>query len=943
MSSFLHLLAKDLLLKRGNDFDRLTIVFPNKRAGLFLARELASLIDRPVWMPEILTLGEFIERGTKIKQADDLALVIKLYTSYKESSGSDESFEDFYFWGNMLLGDFDDIDKYLADAKDIFSNLTALKEIEHRFSYLTKEQADVIREFWSTFKETGFSPEQHAFLQTWQSLYPTYRHYKQKLLMEGICYEGMGQRMYCERLHEAPIDQPVVFAGFNALNRCEEKIFSHFKEYGDALFYWDYDLYYSSNDHHEAGHYIRKNLKRFPNALGPEHFNSFSYNNKTIDYIALPSVVGQAKLLPELLREMSSKTTGDYSDTAVVLCDETLLTPVLHSLPPDIDKINITMGYPARHTAIAALISLIGDLVHYAKKENGTTYYYHKNLTAVLNHPLVLESAPEEIRKLTEDIQAYNSIYVSEKKVGFNEITRAIFSPATEDTVSYLLDILKKILASLSEDKDDNTTLEKEVLFILFTRIQQIRNHFEEEGIVPETRLYIRMIGKIIQGLSIPFSGEPLEGMQVMGLMETRMLDFKKLILLSVNEGIIPKNSTAASFIPYNLRKGFDLPTPEHRDALFAYYFYRLLQRSEAVKLIYSDAAQGLNSGEMSRFLFQMKYESGLPIRERHVQNEITTQEIPSIEIPKNEEIIRLLERYTLENERGLSPSALNTYMDCRLKFYFRYIARIREKEELAEELDHRLLGTIFHETIQTLYESLPEKRITDKRIDSLLGNQLLIDRHIRKAYNKVYDTDISGMMEGGANDLVLSVIRKYIRKVLEYDRSLTPFELIATEETYRFALEIPTSRGILPVYIEGNIDRVDKLETGTRVIDYKTGADKSDFKNLESIFDPLNKTRNKAAFQTLLYCMMYAAGHPEADPLMPGIYSTKLLFAPDYSYLLYCEKEAVTRFTPYEPEFRELLTTLLQDIFSPDVPFDQTPLTEKCKNCPYNEICKRS
>ena len=527
--------------------------------------------------------------------------------------------------------------------------------------------------------------------------------------------------------------------------------------------------------------------------------------------------------------------------------------------------------------------------------------------------------------------------------LALNDISRAVFSSGEENLAAYLLNVLRQLITALRPESKNYLRIEKEFLFSIYTTVQSIHNTFVEEHIAPDNKLYLQIIGKILQGVSIPFSGEPLEGMQIMGLMETRMLDFKNLVLLSVNEGVIPKGGHIASFIPYNLRVGFGLPTPEHQDALFSYYFYRLLQRAEHVKLLYTDSTRGLNSGEMSRFLYQMKYESGLPIREIHFQNNISTLDASPIAIPKTPDIIKQLDRYTLPDGKGLSPSSLNTYMECRLKFYFKYVAKIKEKEEIAEELDYRLLGTIFHESVQSLYATLPDGDVTTERIEALLRDTAFIDEHIRASYARVYDSATFRILSNGTNELVLAVVKKYVKKVFEFDKSLCPFHLVAMERTYRMPVAITDGEGISrTVYIEGNIDRVDRMRLGTRVIDYKTGADRVDFKDLASIFDPLNKQRNKAAFQTLLYCMMYEHENPDCDPILPGIYSTKLLFTPQYDYAFKCGKEPVHRFRPLEAEFRELLGQLLRELFSPEVSFSQTELTDKCRTCPYAGICKR-
>ena len=943
MNSFLNLLAKDLMRRYDGHFEHITVLFPNKRAGLFLARELASLTEQPVWMPEILTLGEFIERQTGLKKAEDLTLIIKLYKAYLACSGTNERFDDFYFWGNMLLGDFDDIDKYLADARSLFSNLVGLQKIEDEFPYLSSEQIDFIRRFWSSFHPEKHSQEQKEFLKVWDKLYITYETFKRHLANEGLCYEGMGQRLFASHLVEYHFDKLLIFAGFNALNQCEKKIFGYFRDNKQALFYWDYDLYYTANENHEAGHYIRENMKLFPNALGLEHFNNFCHNGKSVEYISTPSVVGQAKLIPSLLEQMCVSDQSGHTDTAIVLCDETLLAPVIHSIPPQISKINITMGYPAQNTSVAALISMLGELRRYEKRDGNTVYFYYKPVVALLNHKLIKSTNTKTIAALMDEINSRNIVYIPERLLGLNDITRAIFSSSDENMASYLLNVLKQLIIGFRSEAGQNFRMEKEFLFSIYTTIQGVHNTFLDENIAPDNKLYLQIIGKILQGISIPFSGEPLEGMQIMGLMETRMLDFKNLILLSVNEGIIPKSGHVASFIPYNLRLGFGLPTPEHQDALFAYYFYRLLQRAKQVKLLYTDSTRGMNSGEMSRFLYQMKYESGLPIQETHFQNNISMLDIPVITIPKTQEILLQLERYTQPDERGLSPSALNTYIECRLKFYFKYVAKIKEKDEVAEELDNRLLGTIFHESTQSLYFTLRNGYVTVERLDNLLRNDSLIEEHIRQSYAHVYDSAISHILANGTNELVLAVVKKYVKKVFEYDKSLCPFQLISMEQTYRMPFSIHDGQGHgRTVYLEGNIDRIDRTRQGTRVIDYKTGADRVDFKDLPSLFDPLNKQRNKAAFQTLLYCIMYEHENPGTDPILPGIYSTKLLFMPQYDYTFKCGKEPVCRLSPLKSEFQELLSRLLEELFSLDVPFSQTELTEKCRNCPYSVICKR-
>ena len=938
MASFLQLLAKDIIRKYGTDFADLTIIFPNKRAGLFLAEELSRQIDRPVWMPEILTLTEYIEKHSGLKKAETLSLIIKLYKSYTAVSGSSEKFEDFYFWGNMLLADFDDIDKYLVDAKDLFSNLIALKELDLNFPYLTEEQIKAIHRFWKSFNPEKFSREQQEFLKVWDKLYATYTHFKTHLAETGICYEGMNERYFCEHIETYAHPEHILITGFNALNLCEKKIFSFWQDSGIARFYWDYDIYYTADEHQEAGHYIRENLKLFPNELDIEHFNNFRYNGKTIEYLAVPSTIGQAKLLPALTESLREENPRQ---TAIVLCEEQMLIPVMHSIPEYFSKINVTMGYPARNTSVAALISMLCDLKNYARQEGDTTYYYYKPVIALLNHKLIKDLCPEEIQQITNYINQKNIVYVIEKSLHFHELTRAIFSSDQHEKIPvYLLKILNLLTRSVLKEEAD--PIEKEFVFTVYTQIQNLQNTFEEEGIEPENKLYMQIINKVIGNLSIPFSGEPLEGLQLMGLMETRMLDFNHLIILSANEGILPKTTLPASFIPYNLRFGFRLPTPEHQDAVFAYYFYRLLQRSRDIHILYTSGVKGMNGGEMSRFLYQIKYESGLTVVERNFQNPISTQNPKEIRIGKTPPILHILERYTRSEDQTISPSALNTYMECSLKFYFKYIAQIKEKEELAEELDHRLLGNIFHECSESLYATIPGGEITKAAIDTILANGSLVEEHIRRSYLKVYDPKISRLIDSGSNELILGVIKKYLREMFSYDKKICPFRLLAMENRFHMPVKIGIEGQEKTVFVGGFIDRIDRTDQGIRVIDYKTGADTTAFKTIASVFDPANPTRNKAAFQTMVYCLMYDHVHPSEQPLIPGIYSTKLLFGKDYDFRLKCDKELIQNFRYYQQEFSDHLRQLLEELFSPEHPFFLFFNEKKCRTCSYAGICRR-
>lgn len=934
MSTFLSLLAEDLFTKYNGNFENLCIIFPNKRAGLFLAEEIAKRTQQPIWMPDILTLDEFITRNIGLRKIDDLALIIKLYKSYQTVSPMKESFDDFYHWGSMLLSDFDDIDKYLVHADDLFQNLVSYKDIEASFDYLDEEQIELIRQFWRCFKTERFSKEQQRFLSVWECLLPTYNLFRDSLQTEGLCYSGMGQRYYIEHIQEYTQASELIFAGFNALNICEKRIFDYYKEKGNVRFYWDYDLYYTNNVFHEAGFYMRENLKRYPNELPASYFDNLNHKQKKIEYIAVPSTIGQAKLLPSL---MSNRSIEDSNQrTAIVLCDEEMLLPVINSFSPVKHKINVTMGYPARKSAIAGLISLLLDLQLYRKTEKGVLYFYYKPVTAILSHQLILRLYPEECKLLVNTINSKNLVYIDATELQVNSLFNTIFKDDDQAIIAYLLTILESQIHKFAED-NEKFALEKEILFTLYASIRGIDNTFRSNDIIPKNELYIQIIRKLMDELTIPFEGEPIEGIQLMGLMETRMLDFDQLILISANEGILPKGGVASSFIPYSLRSAFGMPTPEHQDALFAYYFYRLIQRSKHMKIMYSSQTKGMISGEMSRFLYQLKYESKLQIHETTLQNDIEIDEISPIIIVKNEQIQRQLTRYwSKESNTDLSPSALNCYLECPLRFYYKYIASITEPQNIAEQLDYRLLGTIFHESCEEIYGRFGRSQLQSEQLDSLLQNNHLIDQAIKNAYAKIYKDQIDQLLDSGLNALILNVIRKYIKQLLRFDKAFTPFSMISMEKKYRTTIRLDK----INIRIGGSIDRVDEISGAVRILDYKTGSDTTKFKNIESLFDSEEEKRNKAAFQTMLYALMYCDTTNETRAVIPGVYNTKLLFSEGYDYRLNCDNTPIVDFNRYRDSYVEHLKELLRELFDPEIPFRQTSSRKRCEYCTYRTIC---
>lgn len=929
METFISLLAKDIIQKFGNNFSTTTIVFPNKRAGLFLSEDLAKHIKSAIWMPRIITLSEFIEENSDSIIADELYLIIKLYKSFQKISGLKEDFDKFYFWGKMLISDFDNIDKYQINAKHIFSNLEALKDIENSFPYLSKEDIEIIKSFWSSF-EYNHSEEQEKFLSLWKYLYNVYLDFRGSLSKSGRSYEGMAQRKICDNLENIALKDTFIFAGFNALSKCEEKILGHLQKMGKAVFYWDYDLYYTNNMTQEAGLYIRENIIKFPNQLGKEHFNNLTYTPQNIEYISTTSAIGVTKVIPEVLNKMNN-ITG--KNTAIVLCDESLLIPVIYSINTEVGKINITMGYPGANTGISSLIIIISDIKRYIKADG--QYFYYKFVISVLENPIIDIICHEEARQIIAMIRGNNMIYVNIKL--FNEISilKYIFSLSTTEPPEYILGLLNLINNTLNNIDEVSINLEKEFVFHILAKIKLLNNTIKTENLELNDKMYFKFIKNIIRNISIPFSGEPLQGIQVMGLMETRMLDFDNLIILSANEGILPQSGIENSYVPYSLRKGFGMPTPEHRDSIFAYYFYRLIQRAKDIRIIYSSRVKGTKTAEMSRFLYQLKYESGLEIKEKQFIDKISINNIKPIYINKDEVILNKLDEYTNEG-KALSPSALNIYLECQLRFYFNYIAGIKEADKVEEDIDARVLGNILHNTMERLYK--PYNTIDKDIISRILKDDIRLDKLIKDMYDMEYQNTENFTYEKGVNDIILTAIKRYIQHILNYDIKHSPFSNIKLETKRYTSIRLNGKN----IYIGGKIDRMDIHNDNLRVIDYKTGGDTPECSSLVSIFDRDDKKRNKAVFQALLYSYVLHNSNINTK-IIPGIYNVKSIAnSYEYDHRIEINKNRINDFSTLYEEFESELSALIKEIYNPEVGFSQTNIEEKCVNCIYNTICRR-
>lgn len=959
MQSFLKEVTSSLLEKHGEEISQLTIVFPNRRAGIFFSNYLNSLVTKPMISPEIITISELFSAISSYHVPDKLSLIFRLYKVYRDLTGSEELFDDFYYWGGMLIGDFDQVDKYLVNARDLFTNITELKEIDSRFSILQPENKELLENFWKTLSNDDKSHNQQEFIRLWKDLAGVYEKFRSALHTEGLAYEGMLYRDVVELIINNDIslfkDKQYAFVGFNALNRCEEELFDHLLKSGKAVFFWDYDNYYLNDQEQEAGLFLRKNMIRYPQETIICQPDSLTSTSKSMKVINIASQIGQAQVAgDELYRLCNSKGKFRFDDTAVVLCDEELLLPVISALPAEIDKINITMGFPMNLTPVFSLVNQLIDLQKNCRRESDQQTFYHKNVLSILNHQLVVTIEPAQSKELSDFIMKNNVIYLSRKELARNDLFCLIFSSpqSIPDRLEYFLTILKSIFLYWEKNETiENSIVYREYLFRAYLAVNNLKELMVNDGPrilgredFMSAYTFLRILLQYLGDLTIPFEGEPIEGLQIMGILETRALDFKNVILLSMNDGVMPKISSSGSFIPYNLRRAFGLPTLEEQNAMYAYYFYRLLQRAEDVTFVYNSGANGLVTGEKSRYLYQLQMESPFNVSESTVVYKMESVIAQPITINKDEKVLASLNKY-LEGESILSPTALDKYLNCSLQFYFRYVAGIKESDEISEEVDALIFGLLFHTAMENLYLPRVGKVLDKESILAMINDSELIEKTILDAFRKVY---FKGIGEGekiellGKNWLIFEIVRKYVLQILALDQKRAPFQIEGLERKVSTLVSINESSQ--KVLIGGTIDRIDRLDDCLQILDYKTGKAELSFPMLISLFDKENKIRNKAAFQTLVYSYILYQNLPGEKSIKPGIYNLRGIFEEDYDASLKSKENGnqPVDFVSIVSQFEEEFVKLLEEIFNPNIPFEQTTIQENCSFCPYKQICRR-
>ncbi len=960
MKPFLKELAEEIFEKYGRQLDELTIVFPNRRAGLFFRKYLAESIEQPIWSPNILSLEDFVRNLSTLQSLDKLSLIFKLYESYKKHNKADEGFDRFFYWGEMLLKDFDELDRYLIDAKNLFTNLLRQKELDATFDFLTDRQKKIILDFWSNFDPYD-SKEKKNFIKIWDILFKVYENFTASLKANNQAYLGMMYREVAEKIVEDKLsidDQKVIFAGFNALTPAEEKIITWFIKNKNSEVFWDVDAYYFDDKNQEAGMFLRayKQKAIFSKSFKTSISKNLDSKGKTIKIIGIPSKIGQARTLSQQIADVLKKEQSPEK-TVVVLPDENLLFPVLNSLPEAVDKVNVTMGYPLRNTPLYNLFEYLLEMqLKLRLSKDKKLSFPHRQVLAVLKHPSIINYNREITIKNIKYIERNNRIFVADEELEKDALLYPLIFKKVEasgEIFDYLMDILLQVVQSDGEAKN---TLEQEYAFHFYTQLNRFKEIVKEQNITLKLEVFLKLFRQIIQSIKIPFTGEPLSGLQIMGVLETRNLDFDNVFILSMNEGLFPAQGNLHSFIPHNIRKAYSLPTYDHQDAIYAYLFYRILQRAKNIQIFYNTESEALGGGEMSRYLQQLVYESDLKIEKVILTQDIETVEVKEITIAKDAKVMARMDKYIIgktKEDKRLAPSALSTYLDCRLKFYFKYIANIVEPDELEGEVDAKVFGNILHQTLEEIYESHIAKNDSHLiNIEDFKTLILSVDACIDAAFRRHFGTPKGKAYKyEGRNVIVREIIKKFTKKVLEMDKFYAPFEVLGLEmgeeEGFALDIKIKASQGNVTLGLKGIIDRVDRKDDVVRVIDYKTGKDEKTFTTVADLFDRNLEKRNKVAMQTIFYSLLYQnSNSSESAIITPAVFNSKEMFGDKFDYRLKYKDEGKSAIlfdaTPFLEEYKTHLKQLLEEMYDVNTPFDQTDDVKKCGYCAYKEICRR-
>lgn len=928
--TFLEFVSEDIIHKWGTDLSRVAVVFPNKRAALFMNEHLARYARKPMWSPAYITISDLFRRHSDMQVGDSIKLICDLHKSFVKCTGLNESLDHFYGWGQLLLTDFDDIDKNMADADRIFCNLKDIHELDD-ISYLDDEQRKMLKRFFANFSDDHESELKRRFLSLWSHFSDIYHDYNKRLQEQGLGYEGAVYREVATKDNiEFKYDR-YIFVGFNLLQQVEQKLFARLKKMGKANFYWDFDEYYMP--HHkttsatDAGHYISMYLEHFPNELDTRSKEIYANMRqpKHISYISAATENIQARYVSQWLRNDNRYKDGRH--TAVVMCDENILLPVMHSLPNEADKVNITSGFPLGMTPVASLISLLFDLYTTGAMQHSRRYRT-QYVDKVLAHPYaqyIADCIPLSPMGKIDNITLLQQIGTLIKHVGVKA-------------------------------KDESDALFQESIFRMYTIINRLEQLATSGDMNVDVTTLRRLTKQLITTTTIPFHGEPVVGIQIMGVLETRNLDFNHVLLLSCNEGNMPKSVNDSSFIPYSIRKAHGLTTIDNKVAIYSYYFHRLLQRAQDVTIVYNNTTDNGHTGEMSRFMLQLMVDGTHNIKHLNLLAQNVPTTMCSKAIVKDEKI-----QQELDQMKNISPSAINVYIRCPLAFFYQYVARIKEPDCEDDTVDNRMFGNIFHKAAQFIYEDVTSRHATVEKtqLQKYLKDEKMLETVVDRAFNeelfKLSASEAANKKRAteynGLQIINRKVIIEYLQQLLKTDQRLAPFTVLGLEKQVYNDIVFNTEDGAQrKVKIGGIIDRLDMVTDPTtgkptiRVVDYKTGSPiKSVIKSIDEVFEGNSYKHSDYYLQTFLYSLIINNSsklNPSKYNVSPALLFIKQASADNYDPVLCIDEHKVTDIGIYKTEYLKLLKEKLGEIFSKQKPFVPTNDKRTCKMCAFRMIC---
>lgn len=917
--------------------DKLCFIFPNRRALVFFRKAFAEQVagnGRPVLCPQLCTINDFFYTTAGATPTDQVHLLLTLYDCYRALNPKAETLDEFIYWGEVLLSDFNDTDKYLVAPEQLFTNIADFRSLQDNFDYLEPVQQAALERFLRHFDNPGAYKE--AFRRIWDILLPLYRSFNETTRSKGISYEGQVYRELAERVksesisdilsRQFPHTQRFIFVGLNALNECEKLIMKRMRDAGIAEFCWDYSSSQIRDPHNKSSFFLSANIDQFPQAftLDPEGLPNPEYH-----ILSIPSSVGQAKQLPSILKRLNASGI----ETAIVLPDEAQLLPVLNSIPADISDINVTMGYPMRSSSLWSLVGDIADLQLHLRLKGDQWYFYKRQISSILSNSLFKTIANSDDLSAIEALQSERRFFIPASELASTELFALVFKPiitqpscATPEQIYALEDYLRSIINFIAPrlKECEDMALELDFAREYYLAVTRLRGY--SLSVLPAT--WLSLLDKLVSRAAVPFKGEPLKGLQIMGPLETRALDFDNIVILNANEGIFPRRNTASSFIPPELRRGFGLPTYEYQDAVWAYYFYRMVQRASKVWILFDSRSEGIKGGEQSRYIKQL---------ELHFKSNITYYEAKAPIGKKSEEtsIAKTAEDVEIIRSISFSPSSLQSYLDCPAQFYYSKVRKLQTEDELSESMDSGMIGRAFHSTMQEIY-TVPDNLVSKTHLQSVLKGDTI--KHI---VHKYCLEELKSFEIIGRNLIFTDMIERYVRQAIHRDIEL--LDKMGNDGFKIIGLEQGMNDTIDGFKLYGIIDRLDSLTPGTfRVIDYKTGKvsdndfkidDKNAEKIVDKLFNPTSKNRPKIALQLYLYDRFVKKKYP-SKRLINSVYQVARLFVK--------EVEQVELSETFCNLMEKSLKELLEKIADLDTPFSRTSNTRICSYCRYKTICLR-